>query len=276
MRWLVIRGGALGDFILTLPALERARAQATHLTLIATPRYAQLRPDLYDDLQDLRSPQSLWLFGGGRPPGPLPDVALAYTPGVPEALRALGVRQIFSAAPRPPPGVHAVDHLLGALGEPASPLARPRVPAPPWTLPLPGPAPIVLAPGAASTDKVWSGFAELERRLAGEGVPCVWAPGRDETPPSMRGQVLRDLDLPALCALAGACGAWLGNDTGTSHLAAAAGAPTLALFGPTDPSCWAPRPGTALPLTTPLESIAQWLMITRLETLSRRAVHTPP
>jgi ADP-heptose:LPS heptosyltransferase len=35
-------------------------------------------------------------------------------------------------------------------------------------------------------------------------------------------------------------GVYVGNDSGVSHLAAAWGAPTLALFGPTDPAVWAP------------------------------------
>ena len=35
-------------------------------------------------------------------------------------------------------------------------------------------------------------------------------------------------------------GLYVGNDSGASHLAAAAGAPTLALFGPSDPAVWAP------------------------------------
>ena len=34
---------------------------------------------------------------------------------------------------------------------------------------------------------------------------------------------------------------YIGNDSGISHLAAAAGTPVLALFGPTDPAVWAPR-----------------------------------
>jgi ADP-heptose:LPS heptosyltransferase len=36
----------------------------------------------------------------------------------------------------------------------------------------------------------------------------------------------------------------MGHDSGISHLAAAAGAPCVLLFGPTDPAVWAPaNPG---------------------------------
>ncbi len=49
-----------------------------------------------------------------------------------------------------------------------------------------------------------------------------------------------DADLTALAALLSYCGAYVGNDSGVSHLAAAAGAPTIALFGPTDPLVWGP------------------------------------
>jgi ADP-heptose:LPS heptosyltransferase len=34
---------------------------------------------------------------------------------------------------------------------------------------------------------------------------------------------------------------YVGNDSGITHLAAAAGVPVVALFGPTDPARWAPR-----------------------------------
>ncbi len=34
---------------------------------------------------------------------------------------------------------------------------------------------------------------------------------------------------------------YIGNDSGITHLAAAIGIPTLALFGPTSPATWAPR-----------------------------------
>ncbi len=53
--------------------------------------------------------------------------------------------------------------------------------------------------------------------------------------------VLRCLDLPMLGAIFSRCHLFIGNDSGITHLAAAAGVPTIAVFGPTDPHMWGPR-----------------------------------
>jgi ADP-heptose:LPS heptosyltransferase len=37
------------------------------------------------------------------------------------------------------------------------------------------------------------------------------------------------------------CRLFIGNDSGISHLAAALGIPTVAIFGPTDPKVWSPK-----------------------------------
>ena len=50
----------------------------------------------------------------------------------------------------------------------------------------------------------------------------------------------REWPLRVLGAALARAGLFLGNDSGASHLAAASGAPTLALFGPTDSAVWAP------------------------------------
>jgi ADP-heptose:LPS heptosyltransferase len=50
----------------------------------------------------------------------------------------------------------------------------------------------------------------------------------------------RDLPARVLGAVLAHAGLYVGNDSGVSHLAAAWGAPVLALFGPTDPAQWAP------------------------------------
>ncbi len=53
-------------------------------------------------------------------------------------------------------------------------------------------------------------------------------------------RVARDLSLSQLSGLLQRCTAFVGNDSGVTHLAALSGAPTLALFGPTNPAYWAP------------------------------------
>lgn len=47
---------------------------------------------------------------------------------------------------------------------------------------------------------------------------------------------------PALAALIGGARVYVGPDTAVTHLAAAAGTPTVALYGPTDPRIWGPWP----------------------------------
>jgi lipopolysaccharide heptosyltransferase III len=64
---------------------------------------------------------------------------------------------------------------------------------------------------------------------------------------------LRDRPLTTVAGLARLAAGFVGNDSGVSHLAAAAGAPGVAIFGPTDPERWRPlgrvRVIRALPLS---------------------------
>lgn len=52
---------------------------------------------------------------------------------------------------------------------------------------------------------------------------------------------LRIAALDELAAWLATAEAYIGNDSGITHLAAAIGLPVIALFGPTDPAVWAPR-----------------------------------
>ena len=91
--------------------------------------------------------------------------------------------------------------------------------------------------------------------------PLLWCAGpEEELDDAVRFENLYDL----ACWLAGAR-LYIGNDSGITHLAAAVGAPVVALFGPTDPAIWGPRGdrvsivATALPgepmETIPLEAV---------------------
>lgn len=52
--------------------------------------------------------------------------------------------------------------------------------------------------------------------------------------------VLKNCELTVLAAVLVQASLFIGNDSGVTHLAALVGAPTVALFGPTDPARWAP------------------------------------
>jgi len=51
----------------------------------------------------------------------------------------------------------------------------------------------------------------------------------------------RGLSLVQLASVLEGCRLFIGNDSGISHMAAALGLPTLAIFGPTDHRVWSPR-----------------------------------
>ena len=232
-RWIVVRGGALGDFVVTVPAIQEARARAERLTLVANPRFAAPWPELYDEVVDIRGRDALWLFGDLPAPF-VPDAALVYTPGVAERLRALGVPEILTAAPAPTRRAH--EHFFEPFGGEAPP---PRV-VPDPTLDFP--RTIVLAPGAGSPAKVWPGFDALGRELTARNLPWRFLVGPDDP---TRPDAWSGLSLREVAALAARSTVWVGNDSGTTHLAAAAGTRVMALFGPTDPALWAP-PGAVI------------------------------
>ncbi|MBW8888639.1 MAG: glycosyltransferase family 9 protein [Fibrobacteres bacterium] len=95
----------------------------------------------------------------------------------------------------------------------------------------------------------WERFAELILLLAGEGKVCVLFGARGEEPEAARilaaaNGMAEDttglLDYESLLTAVSACDLVVGNDTGTLHVAAACGVPTVTLFGPTDPRKWNP------------------------------------
>ncbi len=106
-------------------------------------------------------------------------------------------------------------------------------------------------------EKQWepARFAEIIRRLQKSGFRCILYGGPGE---AEQERVLQELlhepvestvgrlDFPRLIESLGRCVLVMGNDTGTLHVAAAAGVPTVAVFGPTEPGKWTPIGGTAV------------------------------
>jgi heptosyltransferase III len=104
----------------------------------------------------------------------------------------------------------------------------------------------LLLPGSGSAEKNWPAveFAELARRLQPRiAVAIAIGPAEAALASSLAETgcaILADMELGELAGIAASAALFVGNDSGVSHLAAAAGAPGIALFGPTDPARWRP------------------------------------
>jgi len=190
---------------------------------------------------------------------------------------------LLTRAVIPPSGLHQVEYyqqLVHALGFPNGP-GQPRIAVPAaardagaallrasgWN----GQRPIVaLAPGAAyGGAKRWppERFAELAASLANDGVATVLVGSAGDAPTASdvarsvaaagERHLLHNLvgrtDLAALAGVLACCRTLVTNDSGAMHLAAAAGVPVTAVFGPTNDAATRPRgpqPASALTVIT--------------------------
>ena len=219
-RRLLIRPGAIGDVILSLPALESARAEFTEVwaprPLLSLIRFADRSRAIADTGLDL-----VGVVDAGR------------WAAIEAALKSFDSIFSWYGANRPE-FREAVAHLpftfFPALPPPAEGIPRIAVPD------IPVQDFIVIHPFASSVSKRWP----MERfRAVSEsiGVPVRWIAGPEEA----LERAVRFDDLYELaCWLAGAR-AYIGNDSGIAHLAAAVGTPVVSIFLSTDPRVWAPR-----------------------------------
>lgn len=269
MRVAVIRAGALGDGIVTFPVLAALRSRATVLRFVGPGRVVALarRAGLCDEGLDLESAGALWLFGGAAPPGGFTpgawdlDLVVTFVDGLDLPLRRAGVRRVIVGDPRGPVlPIHR--QLLGAL-EPLGLAEAPHPLPPPAFARFEGGGPVVLAPGSGGRAKRWplSAWARVDAALRGLGHDVRWVAGPVEaeevaTWPVDPCRVFRT-DLDATADLAARARAWVGVDSGTSHLAAWVGCPTIVLFGPTDPARWGPPGATILGLSDPPGTVVE-------------------
>jgi len=275
-RILVLRGGALGDFIVTLPALAllRQRWPRARIELVGNARAAELARarGLLDAVHSQHEGRWCALYG----PAPLPeslstwlgafDLVLNFWPDPERELaRHFPTRagQVFLSAPALPERAPASAHYcapLEALGLEATShwyqLEPPATTAPALHPPQepsrsrPASAgTVAIHPGSGSPLKNWPRERWLEL-LASLSTPLLLVLGEaeiegwDPLPPALaanpRLEVAARLPLEELIARLAPCALFLGHDSGVSHLAAACGTRCLLLFGPTDPAMWAP------------------------------------
>ncbi|MEO5925933.1 MAG: glycosyltransferase family 9 protein [Bryobacteraceae bacterium] len=215
MRRLLIRPGAIGDFILSLPTLEAARAEYTEVwaprPVLPLIRFANATRAIIDT-----GIERVGVVEGTRVAA-LDTFDSIYSwygtnhPEFREAVRDLPFT-FFPALP-PSPGI-------------------PIIPVPQ----LPMSDFVVIHPFASNVGK----RVPLDhfRRLATElECPIRWLAGPEES----LEEAERFDDLYELACWLSTARLYIGNDSGISHLAAAVGVPTLAIFLTSDPQVWAPR-----------------------------------
>ena len=266
MRRLVIRPGAIGDTIVSLPTLERlcsvggdveyAEIWAPERNLPLLRHVAPVRSfsSVQLDLLELKAPPALlnrlrsfdeivsW-YGSAR---------IEFR----AALESLGVSfRLFHALP--PQGDaseecdHAVDFYLRQCGfdVPTAPPVAPWLPFPHSAL-APSRRFIAIHPFSGSAKKNWAleSFQAAARELSeASGLAVEWCAGPEEQLSGAKRFEALDEVARWLCKAA----LYIGNDSGITHLAAACGVATLAIFRSSDAAIWSPRGQHVIVLQAP-------------------------
>jgi heptosyltransferase-2 len=297
-RILVIRGGAMGDFILTLPALKALREAYpdAHIEILGYKHIAVLAENRFY-AQAVRSieygPLSLFFAKNSELPAGLVsyfasfDLIISYLYD-PDGIFEYNLRRcaaenlLCGPAKIVENGGHAARQLarpieeLGILVEDLAakifPSADDRQFAREFLRDLPRPI-FAIHPGSGSDKKNWllenwielfsnndrfSRAGEERGRKAKRPSLVVISGEADKAQTAKMEHVWKDRDvrfakdlpLPHLAAVLEHT-IFVGHDSGISHLAAAAGANCILLFGPTDPNVWAPRNENVRVVTAP-------------------------
>jgi heptosyltransferase-3 len=242
MRRLIIRPGAIGDFVVSLPAMECLKDGRLEVWAAS----ANVPLARFADRARSIASTGLDLLGITDPPPRLVEELRGFDsivswyganqPDFRQAVAALGLPFTFFQALPGSSAMHAVDFYLEQVqtltcrscdGVPriACEAAREDF--------------AVIHPFSGSAKKNWpmARFQALARRLE-RVMPVRWCSGPDDPPLP---DAVRIDDLYELGCWLARARLYIGNDSGITHLAAAVGTPVLALFGPTDPAVWSPR-----------------------------------
>ena len=313
-RILVIRGGAIGDFILTLPVLSAIRAHlpSARLELLAYSNVARLAVTggLADDVRSIDArPLAQFFARDGELADELRDyfsrfaIVLSYLfdpHGIFEAnIRRCSPAQFIAGPHRPDETIplHAtkvflkplerlaifdanpVPRLLPGLGRSkegiAATSAAENSAGRPW---------LAFHPGSGSPRKNWPerSWRELIEAVVNKSPAALLIVGGEAEEgrlqrlasglPAERVRVANGLPLVELAEQLSGCSAFVGHDSGISHLAAALEVSTLVLWGETNEEIWRPLGDHVRLVRSPgrLEDLAVGVVANELDALNQR------
>ena len=259
-RVFVFHQGALGDCILAVQALDQI-ASRPRFDICCQEQLGRLA--LYLGLAEHAFPIERACFSSLFSAKPHKEVVqlLAHYDGailftlseeLHHAVTPLVQGPVYRIPPRPQDqaAIHIVDFLLDRIREHFPLLGRQQNFI---TMADDGRShsrPLLLHPGSGSFRKNWplEKFIALGTVLKKHGFDCQWilGPAEHQFGPTVEASnqhsTIHRVDdlIDAAHLIRHAC-AFVGNDSGLSHLAAFVGIPTVAIFGPSSPVRWAPR-----------------------------------
>ena len=269
-RLCVLCPGALGDFICFLPALQDL-ARDADIDLFARSEFAEIAPSGVN-VGSLERHEIGRLFADNAADDErLQNFFAAYqtvyswmgsrVDNFVSRLQSFcgGNAKIFPFRSNDS-AVHQVDYYLGCLNCAITVSVQPEIGLRPEAIhwcedfwaqhSLIGQRVLVIAPGSGAREKNWPeqyflAVTDWWRETTGGVTVLLLGPVEAERVGVERLRraclVASDFTLSQVAALLRCGDLYLGNDSGISHLAAALGARTVALFGPSDARQWAPR-----------------------------------
>ena len=294
MEIAVFRGGALGDIVLTLPVLQALRDFDPNgfITLVAPYPQATLARHHASRIVDLNSARLVGLF---NPQVSLPDevrewlkadLILSYLSDpdriIEQKLTSSGTTKFiqgpFQLDLERRPAVEQLGEPLRTLGI-GSVDPVPRLTASPLTLPINR---LAIHAGSGSRNKNWplSSWAALVAELLPMFDEILLISGEADVDVAEKISSLIPITKLRPCSN---CSLWdlvtelsqatlfIGHDSGVTHVAAATGVETVALFGSTDPTIWAPNGDRVIVIKSPDRTMPGLSVETVLERLSYRS-----
>jgi len=217
MKKLLIRPGAIGDVIVSLPALEYLKAEYTEVwvqsAVIPLIQFADKVMSIAASRIEMMTDEFVERFQQF-------DEVVSWYNSDREKLEKINKNVVFHQALPTAAGINATDFYARQVGAPLGLVPKIKVHR------NVARETIVIHPFSGSDRKNWAyaNFEELAKRLP---LPVEWAQERFE-------------NLLELAEWMADARLYIGNDSGITHLAGAISMPVLAIFAVSDPQIWAP------------------------------------